>query len=118
MSERSRRVMLHVNDAVTEGHENVVIHTVDTDVVVIAISCFKNIEQLIELWIAFGVGKRFRYLFIHSIANALTPDKSHDLLLFHAFTGCDQVLSFANKGKKGAWDTWTSYRQTTETLTT
>lgn len=51
------RMMLHVKDTVAEGHECVMIRTVDTDVVVIAISCFKKIEQIKELWIAFGVGK-------------------------------------------------------------
>lgn len=51
----------HVNAfcSVAEGHECVMIRTVDTDVVVIAISCFKKIEQIKELWIAFGVGNFF-----------------------------------------------------------
>jgi hypothetical protein len=42
------RMMLRVKDAVAEGHECVIIRTVDTDVL-IAISCFKKIEQVKEL---------------------------------------------------------------------
>ncbi|CAC5375591.1 unnamed protein product [Mytilus coruscus] len=111
--EADTRMMLHVNDAVADGHKCVMIRTVDTDVVVIAISVLQKIESILELWIAFGVGKNFRYLSFHDIANALGPEKSHGLLFFHAFTGCDQVSSFANKGKKSAWDTWTSYEEIT-----
>uniref|UniRef100_K1Q7J6 Uncharacterized protein n=1 Tax=Magallana gigas TaxID=29159 RepID=K1Q7J6_MAGGI len=93
----------HVNAfcSVAEGHECVMIRTVDTDVVVIAISCFKKIEQIKELWIAFRVG-----FFLGTCQstilpmNALGPQKSHGPLFFHAFTGCDQVSSFGNKGKK------------------
>ena len=28
------------------------------------------------------------------------------MLFFHAFTGCDTVSAFCNKGKKTAWQTW------------
>ncbi|CAC5403759.1 unnamed protein product [Mytilus coruscus] len=114
--EANTRMMLHVNAAVADRHKCVMIRIVDTDVVVIAISVLQKIESILELWIAFGVGKNFRYLSIHDIANALGPEKSHGLLFFHAFTGCDQVSSFANKGKKSAWNTWTSYEEITGTF--
>lgn len=65
------RMMLHVKDAVAD--------------VIIAISCFKNIEQIKEMWIAFRVRKMFRYLSVHNIANALGPQKSRGLLFLHAF---------------------------------
>ena len=31
------------------------------------------------------------------------------LPMFHAYTGCDIVSSFANRGKKTAWDIWNVY---------
>ena len=34
--------------------------------------------------------------------------------MFHAFTGCDTVSSFAGKGKKTAFDTWRSFNAVTE----
>ena len=46
---------------------------------------------------------------MHEIANTLGPIKSRALLFFHAFTGCDQVSSFANRGKKTAWETWSNF---------
>ena len=42
------------------------------------------------------------------------PSKSNALLFFHAFSGCDQVSSFSNRGKKTAWDTWLSFDAVTE----
>ena len=33
-------------------------------------------------------------------------EKIKGILFFHAFTGCDTVSSFRNKGKKTAWQTW------------
>lgn len=72
--------------------------------VVSTISMFPKIVAS-ELWVTFGVGKYFRYLAIHEIVNGLGTSKSSGLL----FTGCDQVYSFANKGKKTAWDMWTCF---------
>jgi len=39
---------------------------VDTDVVVIAISTFKDINPD-ELWLAFGTGAKFRCILIHEV---------------------------------------------------
>ncbi|VDI11065.1 Hypothetical predicted protein [Mytilus galloprovincialis] len=99
--EADTRMMLHVNDAVADGHKCVMIRTVDTDVVVIAISVLQKIESILELWIAFGVGKNFRYLSIHDIANALGPEKSHTA--FYFFMHLQDVTKFLHlqtRGKK------------------
>ena len=34
--------------------------------------------------------------------------------MFHSFTGCDTVSSFAGKGKKTTFDTWRSFNAATE----
>ena len=88
------------------------IRTVDTDVVVIAISVIHK-QDISSLWIAFGVRKNFRYIPVHENAVQLGPYKSRALLFFHAFTGCDQVSSFCNHGKKTAWETWSTYNEVT-----
>jgi hypothetical protein len=46
----------------------------------------------IELWIAFGCEKIFRYIAAHNIAKSLGQEKASALLAFYAFTGCDTVL--------------------------
>ena len=60
------RLFLHVADVVKNQENNVVICTVDTDVVVVALSKLSKIIAD-ELWISFGTGKHFRYIPIHDL---------------------------------------------------
>lgn len=110
--EADTRLLLHATDAAKCGFTKVMLRTVDTDVVVIAVGTFHQMP-LSELWIAFGVGKHLRYLPVHDIACSMGPEKSRALLTFHAFTGSDQTSSFANRGKKTAWEAWDIYNQVT-----
>ena len=110
--EADTRMMLHLKDAVTKGHSKVAVRTVDTDVVVLAVTSASQLN-IAELWIAFGTGKTFRFIAAHTIAEKLGPDCSSALPMFHAFTGCDTVSSFAGKGKKTAWHTWTTFDEVT-----
>ena len=91
--------MLRAADAAKNGLKKIMLRTVDTDVVVIAVSTFQDLG-LSELWIAFGVGKHFRYIAAHEIASTLGQQKSRALSAFNAFTGCDQTSSFKHIGKK------------------
>ena len=59
-----------------------------------------------EIWVAFGKGRHFRFISIHSNATSLGPAKSKSLPMFHAITGCDTVSGFRGKGKNSAWDAW------------
>lgn len=96
--------MLHAADAGKCGFEKVMLRTVDTDVVVLAIATFHDLA-LSELWIAFGVGKHLRYVPVHVIASSIGQQKSKALLAFHSFTGCDQTSSFARRqrGRHGRY---------------
>ena len=110
--EADRRMMVHVADAVQKGLTKVLLRTVDTDVVVIAIAVSQPLN-ISELWIALGVGKNMRFLLVHEIASSLGPEKSKALSMFHSSTGCDTVSSFSGKDKKTAWKTWLSYHEVT-----
>lgn len=57
--EADTRMLFHVADAARKGLRKLILRTVDTDVVVLAIAhvCQLDIE---ELWVAFGTGKNFR----------------------------------------------------------
>ena len=92
--EAGTRIVLHLADAVNEG------------------------GQWTQMWSAFGTGPHFRYIPAHEIAKTLGPDKSCALPMFHAYTGCDTVSSFATKGKKTAWDTWKAFGDVTPTFLT
>ena len=79
-------MLLHAADLVKDGIQRIMIRTVDTDVVVIAFSVIHKLD-ISSLWIA--------------------------SLFFHAFTGCDQVSSFCNHGKKTALEIWSNYNEVT-----
>ena len=88
--EADTRIFVHVNEIAQRGHSKVMVRTVDTDVVIIAIAHFLDIG-LQELWITFGTGKNFRYVPIQEIVATLGPEKSVAISYFHAFTGWDAV---------------------------
>ena len=104
--------MLHFQDAVRKDHSKVSIRTVDTGVVVQAISSDQQLN-ICELWVAFGVGKHFRFLAAHEMARSLGPDRCLALPLSHTLTGCDTVSYFGGRGKRTAWDTWEVYNDVT-----
>ncbi len=69
--EADTHILLHLEDAVRQGHNKVSIRTVDTDVVVLAITSAQRLN-ISQLWVAFGVGW---FIAAHEIARALGPDR-------------------------------------------
>ena len=110
--EADTRLFLHVADAVEKVYGELLVRTVDTDIVVVVIATL-NRTKPDELWVAFGTGGHFRFIPIHEVAVAVGPRKSATLPLFHALTGCDTVSSFAGIGKKTAWVAWNVYPEVT-----
>ncbi|XP_061712127.1 uncharacterized protein LOC133521274 [Cydia pomonella] len=95
------------------GASKITIHTVDSDVVVIAISFYFTLHDLKELWISFGTGKHHNYIPVHEVANHLGADKAEALRGYHVFTGCDTVSAFYSKSKTLTWNTWQRYPEVT-----
>ena len=112
--EADTRLLLHAADCAKQGFRKLMLRTIDTDVVVLAISSFNRLN-VAEIWIAFGAGNTFRYIAVHNIVQALGPERSSVLHLhvFHAFTGCDQTSAFYGRGKTTAWATWMAYGEVT-----
>ena len=99
-----------------EGILNINIRTGDTDVVVLAINCLTKISQIEKLYVHFGTGKNFRVIDAISLSKGIGLMISKILPLFHSFTGCDTVSSFAGKGKKTAWSVMKTYSFFAEAL--
>ena len=59
--ETDTTIILHLEDAARKEYKTVLIHTVDTDVVVLAIAAVHH-PDISELWIAFDTGKNFSIL--------------------------------------------------------
>ena len=103
--EADTRMFLHIADAVNSGFTTAMVKGKDIDILVIGVAMFSRLQDagLQELWIAYGQGCHLKWILIHELTTALSPEKIHGLLFFHAFTGCDTVSAFRGKGKKSAW---------------
>ena len=83
--------------------------TVDTDVVVILAGAFFDLiltQPLASIWVAFGMGKHYRFYNINAICAWLGEPQSRALPVFHAYSGCDTTSAFKCKSKKSAWQAW------------
>ena len=101
--EADSRILLHVEDTVRQQYNEVSIRTVDTDVVVLAVTSAQRLG-ITELWVAFGAGKNFRFLPIHELYTG--PSKVYCLAFFSCSTGCDTMSFFGGKSKRTSWNTW------------
>lgn len=110
--EGDTRILLHVADCARLGHRQIIIRTVDSDVVVIAVAAY-HLLDVDELWVAIGTGDKYRYMPVHIIASQLGPRRSAALPIFHAITGCDTVSQFKGRGKPTAWEVWTIFPDAT-----
>jgi hypothetical protein len=80
------------------GSKSINIVSSDTDVVVIGVAVFDDLN-VDHLLMTFGKGKDLRWIPIHDIVRSLGP-RSKALPFFHAFTGCDTVSAFVGKGQR------------------
>ena len=103
-------VFLHATNSNENGHQRVVVRTIDTDVLVLAISTFDKLQSFVEEpWLDFGAGKNRESYPVHDIYEELGKAKAMGLPFFHAFTGCDQVSFLSHVTKSNAWKVWKSY---------
>ena len=99
--EADTRMLLHIRDATDADHREITIRTVDTDVVVLAVSFFQRLN-LEKMWIEIGTGKNKRWIPVHEYALKLPNNMCMALPFWYAFTGCDTVSAFCGRGKRFA----------------
>ena len=66
-----------------------------------------------DIWVAFGTGKNYTCLHINTICHSLVTETSAALPIFNCYTGCDTISAFCGKGKKSAWEAWSSHPEVT-----
>jgi len=101
--EADMRMCIHIQDSIEKGARVILVRTVDTDVIVILAGIFFELRYAfpgVEIWVAFGSGKCFRYLHVNRICYNIGVHKYKALPFFHAFTGCDTTSQFHGKAKK------------------
>jgi len=116
--EADTRMILYVASAITRGASSVEIRSVDSDVVIIALSIFSVLIAMNEnanLWVTLGTGTKVMSYHINAIfANLekeMGPETAIALALFTSFTGCDTVSSFFGRGKATCFAAWRSQPQ-------
>ena len=90
-------MLFHAVGSANKGYRKIILLIVDTDVLVLAVSTVVSLEDT-EIWVAFGTGKHLRYIPAHDIAKELGYEKALSFPMYHAFTVCDTVSSFAGRG--------------------
>ena len=103
--EADTRIFLHAKHA-SDTYQNTVIHTPDTDVVVLAIFYSKLLQ--ISIFMKTGSKNKIRILSIERILENLkrkynltdVEEAASSIVALHAFTGGDTVSAFWRKGKK------------------
>ena len=118
--EADTRVVVHILHAIHyEEAKTVLVRTVDTDVLVILVGKLHDLREVqpeLDLWLAFGMGRNFRFISVNSICAVLGEPRSTSLPVFHALTGCDTTSCFFGKGKKSAWQAWEIFPEVTPTF--
>ena len=90
-----------------QGHTKTVIRTVGTDVLVLAVSVYEQLqEEMEELWVDFGARKNRKFFPIQETLEHIGECKVCGFPFFHAFTGCDQVSFLSHVTKSAAWKVW------------
>ena len=95
--EADTRIVVHILHALEQGAKTVLVRTVDTDVVVNLVGKFYDLlktQPLTDIWMAFGMGKKYRYLNINAICESLGESKSQALPVLHSYSGCDTTSAF------------------------
>ena len=105
--EADTRIFLHVRHAEMNGYSNVVIHSPDTDVYIMAVAFSAELHG--HLYFKTGIGDNSRIISIDDIsslasihANKLgvsNREYKRSFLGVYCFTGCGTVSAFAGKGK-------------------
>ena len=72
--EADSRICVHVQDALKKGARDILVSTVDTDVVVILVSMYFHFSHVfpdVNICVGFGTGKHFKYYSINSMCQYL-----------------------------------------------
>ena len=104
--EADSKIIVHVLNCTRTGFKNVMIKTVDTDVVTLLLAHFSEFELPNEIEVDFGFGKYRRYYNINKISLQITNGQRSGLLFFYTFTGCDITSAFYGISKAAWWKTW------------
>ena len=105
------KIIVHVKHCLLNGFRNIVVKTVDTDVVTLLLAHLSLPDSPCETEVDFIFGKDKRFYKINDIFSRITPEQKLALMCFFTFTGCDIVSSFFDISKSTWWNVWWKTRK-------
>ena len=106
-----------IKDMARNGYKKFAIRTVDTDVLILAISFFHELKvDVDEPWVVFGAWKKRCFFRVHEIYNQIGEVRARAMPFFYAMTGCDQVSFLLQITKLCPWKVWESFDDVTAVL--
>ena len=104
--EADTKIIVHVKYCLLNGFRNIVVKTVDTDVVTLLLAHLSLLDSPYEIEVDFNFGKDRRLYKINDICSRITPEQQLALSFFFTFTGCDIASSFFDISKSTWWHVW------------
>ena len=98
--EADKRLLFHASHAAVSGYGKVVIQSSDSHIEVISVALQHKIARI---YILSKTKQLMRPIIISEINTKLNQEVCDALLGLRAFTGCDSVNAFLEKGKKKPW---------------
>ena len=109
------RILIHLQDALNSNATTCLLHTVDTNVIVITAGKFYDLLQqqpATDIRSTFETTMKFRYIHINTMCNTLELEKSTALPVFICLLVVMQLLHFWER-KRSAWEAWKSFHKVT-----
>ena len=104
--EADQRLVRHALNIIANGYTNVLVRTIDTDVLILLVSYISQQQIGDGVNIHAFLINSDKFYNIRTIIDSLGPDICRALPFFYAFSGCDTVSSFYGKGKCKMFDIW------------
>ena len=110
LEEADNRIVLHIRDAIIlrDKHE-VLVRTVDSDVIIILLGFFPQLLQYNEdvmLSVDYGTGNFRRFININNCYQHIGESNALALQFFHALSGCDSTSFIYKKSKTVLFNRW------------
>ena len=116
--EADTKIIVHVKHCLLNGFRNIVVKTVDTDVVTLLLAHLSLLDSPYEIEVDFNFGKERRFYKINDICSRITPEPQLALLFFFTFAGYDITSLFFDISKSTWRNVWCQIPYITETFTT
>ena len=99
----TREIAVPIQHAVqAEYARKVLVRIADTDVSVILVGKYhfpRQIQPDLDIWVAFGMGRNFRFISVNAICYQLGEARSRSLPVLHELSGCNTASFFYGQSK-------------------